>query len=100
VRTHRETGRKVLFFNPLGIYRIEGVETAESDALIAELTDRMIQPDALYTHKWAQGDVVIWDNRCSFHKAAGDYPPHEDRIHWRISIRDVPGTKRRAGAAP
>jgi hypothetical protein len=31
---------------------------------------------------------VIWDNRCSYHKAAGDYPPEEDRIHWRVSIND------------
>jgi alpha-ketoglutarate-dependent taurine dioxygenase len=33
------------------------------------------------------GDVVIWDNRCSYHLAAGDYPPEEDRIHWRVSIK-------------
>ncbi len=31
---------------------------------------------------------MIWDNRCSYHKAAGDYPPEEDRIHWRVSIKD------------
>jgi alpha-ketoglutarate-dependent taurine dioxygenase len=96
-RTHRETGRKVLFFNPLGIYRIEGLAVDESNALIEELTGYMVQPHAMYTHKWAKGDVVIWDNRCSFHKAAGDYPPEEDRIHWRVSIRDVPGTRSRAG---
>ena len=35
-----------------------------------------------------QGDIVIWDNRCSYHRAAGDYPPEEDRIHWRVSIND------------
>ena len=48
----------------------------------------MIQPDAEYRHKWRVGDIVIWDNRCSYHKAAGDYPPHVDRIHWRVSIKD------------
>src|ERR1700731_4042081 len=48
----------------------------------------MIQPDAQYRHKWRKGDIVIWDNRCSYHKAAGDYPPEEDRIHWRVSIND------------
>jgi alpha-ketoglutarate-dependent taurine dioxygenase len=35
-----------------------------------------------------KGDIVIWDNRCSYHKAAGDYPPEEDRIHWRVSISE------------
>ena len=41
-RTHRETGRKVMFFNPLGIYRIEGLEAAESDPIIEELTGAMV----------------------------------------------------------
>ncbi len=31
--------------------------------------------------------MVIRDNRCLVHKAAGDYPPEEDRIHWRLSIK-------------
>jgi taurine dioxygenase len=88
VRTHPETGRKALYFDPGKILRIEGLESAESDAVIDELTARMIQPDAEYHHQWRKGDIVIWDNRCSYHKAAGDYPPEEDRIHWRVSIKE------------
>jgi taurine dioxygenase len=90
VRTHPETGRKALYFDPGKIVRIESVDEQESDALIAELTERMIQPDAQYRHPWRKGDVVIWDNRCSYHRAAGDYPPEEDRIHWRVSIKEQP----------
>jgi taurine dioxygenase len=88
VRTHAETGRKALYFDPGKILRIEGMEAAESDATIDELTERMIQPDAGYRHQWQKGDIVIWDNRCSYHRAAGDYPPEEDRIHWRVSIKE------------
>jgi taurine dioxygenase len=88
VRTHPETGRKALYFDPGKILRIEGLEPAESDAVIDELTERMIQPDGEYHHQWRKGDIVIWDNRCSYHKAAGDYPPDEDRIHWRVSIKE------------
>jgi taurine dioxygenase len=88
VRTHPETGRKSLYFDPGKIVRIEGAEEAESEQLIADLTGCMIQPDAEYHHKWRKGDIVIWDNRCSYHRAAGDYPPEEDRIHWRVSIND------------
>ncbi len=88
VRTHPETGRKALYFDPGKILAIEGLEADESDALIDELTDRMIQPEGEYRHRWRKGDVVIWDNRCSYHKAAGDYPPEEDRIHWRVSIKE------------
>jgi taurine dioxygenase len=88
IRTHNETGRKSLYFDPGKILYIEGAAPAESDALIDELTGHMIQPDAEYRHRWRVGDIVIWDNRCSVHKAAGDYPPGEDRIHWRVSIKD------------
>jgi taurine dioxygenase len=88
VRTHPETGRKALYFDPGKIVRIDGFGEGESDALIEELTERMIQPDAQYRHAWRRGDIVIWDNRCSYHKAAADYPPEEDRIHWRVSIKE------------
>lgn len=88
VRTHPETRRKALYFDPGKIVAIDGLDPQESDALIAELTERMIQPDAEYRHKWRVGDIVIWDNRCSYHKAAGDYPPHEERLHWRVSIKE------------
>lgn len=37
---------------------------------------------------------MIWDNRCSYHKAAGDYPPDQDRIHWRVSIKAQPNPTR------
>ena len=88
IRTHPETGRKALYFDPGKILSIDGFDDAESDALIDELTARMIVPEGEYRHRWRQGDIVIWDNRCSYHKAAGDYPPDEDRIHWRVSIKE------------
>jgi taurine dioxygenase len=88
VRTHPETGRKALYFDPGKIVRIEGLEAAESDAVIDELTGYMIRPDGEYRHQWRKGDIVIWDNRSSYHRAAGDYPPEEDRIHWRVSIKE------------
>ena len=89
IRTHPETGRKGLYFDPGKILRIEGLGDSDSAALIEELTGYMIQPDAQYRHRWRKGDIVIWDNRCSYHKAAGDYPPEEDRIHWRVSIKEA-----------
>ena len=87
VQTHPETGRKLLYFDQNKILTIEGLEREESDAIIGELTRIMVEPPAQYRHKWRVGDIVIWDNRCSYHKAAGDYPPEEERIHWRVSIK-------------
>ena len=99
VRVHPETGRKGLYFDPGKIVRVEGLGPAESQDLIEELSERMIQPGAQYRHKWRTGDIVIWDNRCSYHMAAADYPPEEDRIHWRVSIKEFaspPGTDLRS----
>lgn len=88
IRSHPETGRLTFYFDPNKIVRIEGLPQAESDALIEELTGYMIQPGAQYRHQWRKGDIVIWDNRCTYHLAAGDYPPEEERIHWRVSISE------------
>jgi taurine dioxygenase len=93
IRTHPETRRKALYFDPGKILRIEGFEPSESDAIIDELAERMIQPDAQYRHQWHVGDIVIWDNRCSYHLAAGDYPPEEERVHWRVSIHEFGNEK-------
>ena len=89
VRVHSETGRKALYFDPGKILRVEGLEPDESDRIIDALTEHMIEAGSEYHHEWQRGDIVIWDNRCSYHKAAGDYPPEEDRIHWRVSIKEA-----------
>ena len=88
VRAHPETGRKLLYYDHGKILRIEGLEEPESDAIIEELGVYAVAPPCQYRHQWRKGDVVIWDNRCSYHKAAGDYPPEEDRVHWRVSIKE------------
>ncbi|MCY4501155.1 MAG: TauD/TfdA family dioxygenase, partial [Alphaproteobacteria bacterium] len=90
-------GRKSLYFDPGKIVYVEGLPSAESNALIDELEERMVVADARYDHRWQVGDIVIWDNRCMVHKAAGDYPPEEDRIHWRTSIKETDTGARVAG---
>jgi taurine dioxygenase len=87
VRTHGETGRKALYVNPIHIGRIVGWPEAESATLIDELFSYMVQPGAEYRHKWEPGDLVIWDNRCSIHRATG-YPLSERRVHWRANIME------------
>jgi taurine dioxygenase len=85
---HPETGRKSLYFDPGKIRYIEGFDGPQFDDMVVELREFMLQPDAQYTHNWRVGDIVIWDNRCLVHKAGGDYPPKEDRIHWRVSVQE------------
>jgi taurine dioxygenase len=86
VLVHPRNRRKALYLNTAHMERILGMDDEEAFALINQLMAHVTQAKYEYRHKWRKGDIVIWDNRCSYHRAAGDYPPEEDRIHWRVSI--------------
>jgi taurine dioxygenase len=86
VRTHPETGRKALYMNPNRMESLAGLERAESDRLLDELTQHAIQAKYQYRHRWRQGDILIWDNRCTMHKANADYPPGSLRLMHRIIV--------------
>lgn len=83
---HPETKRMALYYDPGKIVAIEGLSTSDTVSIIDELSGLMIQRNSIYRHRWTVGDVLIWDNRAVFHKAAADYPPVEERVHWRLSI--------------
>jgi taurine dioxygenase len=91
VRTHPATRRKALYLNANRMEQVVGMERAESDALLDELIAHAIEPRFQYRHVWRQGDVVIWDNRCTMHKANADYPEGERRLMHRVVV---------AGTAP
>jgi taurine dioxygenase len=99
VQVHPETGRTSLYFNDGQITSIIGMETTESDAVIAELAAHTASADGDYRHKWRRGDVVLWDNRCSIHCATGDYPAHERRTNWRSTIMEFGWQQRQAQSA-
>jgi len=86
VRTHPETRRKSLYLNPNRMEQIVGLERAESDRLLDELIAHSTQPKYQYRHVWRQGDIVIWDNRCTMHKANADYPEGERRLMHRVIV--------------
>ena len=86
VRTHPETGRKALYLNPNRMDRIVGMERAESDRLLDELIAHATQERYQYRHRWRQGDILIWDNRCTMHKATADYPEAAKRHMLRIIV--------------
>jgi taurine dioxygenase len=86
VRTHPETGRKALYLNPNRMERIIGLEQEESDRLLDELIAHATQMKYQYRHVWQQGDIVIWDNRCTMHKANADYPEGERRLMHRVIV--------------
>ncbi len=86
VRTHPETGRKALFVNPGFTRRIVGMTDAESRAILDFLFAHATQPHLVYRHMWAPGDLVVWDNRATWHLAVADYDMDERRHLHRTSI--------------
>ena len=67
VRRIPESGRDSLYIAS-HIGRVEGLEDAEAEALLAELTAHATQRQFVYTHRWRVGDLVMWDNRCTMHR--------------------------------
>jgi taurine dioxygenase len=86
VRAHPETGRRALYMNPNRMEAIVGMARDESDALLDALTAHATRPRYQYRHKWRQGDIVVWDNRCTMHKANADYPAGSRRVMQRLMI--------------
>lgn len=85
-RTHPITGRRVLYCNPGYAMWIEGLERAESDALLAFLFAHQAQEKYLYSHGWTPGDVLMWDNIGTVHNAVADYGPTEHRYILRAQV--------------
>lgn len=86
VRTHPVTGRKALYLNPNRMESVVGLKRAASNALLDEMIAHATQPQYQYRHKWRQGDIVVWDNRCTMHKANADYPEGSRRTMLRVIV--------------
>jgi taurine dioxygenase len=90
VRVHPETGRKSLFVNPGFTTRIAGVSDAESRHLLDLFFAHLTKPEHIVRHRWAQGDVAMWDNRATAHYANRDYGDAR-RVMHRVTLRgDAP----------
>jgi taurine dioxygenase len=90
VRTHPETGRKILYISR-HVSHFVGMSKAPSDALLERLLQHSTQDRFVFRHRWGQRDVVMWDNRCTMH-CATPYDAGAERrvIHRTVVIGDVP----------
>jgi len=89
VRTHRETGQKILWVNLTQKPQILGVELAESRELLDEVLRQYKRPEFQVRFSWKPNSVAFWDNRAAVHYAVrnyGDFP----RLLERILIADEP----------
>jgi alpha-ketoglutarate-dependent 2,4-dichlorophenoxyacetate dioxygenase len=84
LRTHPETGRRVLFAGRHASHLI-GEDLDESRALLQRLTSEGAQPPRLLKHRWGAGDLVIWDNRAVLHRGH-PWPEGEARHMIRTTV--------------
>ena len=73
IRTHPESGRKIIFVSEGFTTGIVGMEPAIADPLLAMLYAHVTRPEFTVRWKWRVGDVAIWDNRSTQHFAVYDY---------------------------
>ena len=89
VRTHPVTGRKPLYLSAHA-GTIVGWSEPEAKALLMDLTEAATQREFVYAHKWRVGDLLMWDNRQTMHRARR-FPCGEARDVRRTTlIGDAP----------
>jgi alpha-ketoglutarate-dependent taurine dioxygenase len=73
VRTHPGSGRKGLFVHAAYTQRLEGFEEQESQAILRFLYNHAARLEFTCRVRWRPNMVLVWDNRCVYHSAIGDY---------------------------
>jgi taurine dioxygenase len=89
VRTHRETGARVLWVNFTQRPHIVGVDLAEGREILQLVLSQYQKPEYQVRFSWRPGSIAFWDNRAAVHYAVrnyGDFP----RLLDRILIADEP----------
>jgi len=95
VRTHPETGKKILFVNWTYTKKIIGLEKNESDEILNKIFEHQARLELTCRFTWTKNTVCIWDNRSVIHFAIADFYPGRglgyERIMDRIAVEgDVP----------
>ncbi len=90
IRTHPATGGKALYLGRRLNGWLEGYSVEESEQLLDRLWAHCAKPDFSWTHRWAVGDLLIWDNRCATHRR-DSFDGRQRRVMHRTQIKgDAP----------
>ena len=85
VRTHPETGRKVIYVSPHLTSHIADMEREEGRALLDALIAHATHSRFVWKHRWQVGDLVMWDNRCTMHRRM-PFDDRQRRVMWRTQV--------------
>jgi alpha-ketoglutarate-dependent 2,4-dichlorophenoxyacetate dioxygenase len=97
VRRHPGSGRKTLYLASHAA-EIRGMPTPEARMLLHDLIEHATQRQFVYTHTWRVGDLVMWDDRCTMHRAR-EYDLSYPRDMHRTTVADVAPTLEQAQVA-
>ncbi|MGE2814091.1 TauD/TfdA dioxygenase family protein [Mycobacterium heidelbergense] len=89
VRVHPETGERTLLLGDF-VRGFVGLDDRESGLLLEMLQRRITMPENTIRWNWAPGDVAIWDNRATQHRAVDDYDNQPRLMHRVTLMGDVP----------
>jgi alpha-ketoglutarate-dependent 2,4-dichlorophenoxyacetate dioxygenase len=97
VRTHPVTGRKSLYLSSHA-GTILGWPIPEARAFLRDLIEHATQRKFVFSHKWRVGDLVMWDNRQTMHRAR-PFPADQPRDMRRTTLAGDGPTVRQAPSA-
>jgi taurine dioxygenase len=75
VRLHPLTGRPAMWLSPLYAAKVVGLHDADSRRVLRFLHRRISDPEVQVRWRWAAGDVAIWDETSTCHRALTDHAP-------------------------
>jgi taurine dioxygenase len=84
VKTHPETGKKLLYVSELTTTHIEGLDPLESDAILNMLFRHLDWKEMHCRFYWRKNSIAMWDNRCTAHYAVRDYT--QPREMHRVTV--------------
>lgn len=89
VRVHPESGARSLLLGHF-FKRFVGLNTADSQRLFAILQEHITKPENVVRWRWHTGDVAIWDNRATQHRAVADFGLQRRHLRRATVAGDVP----------
>jgi alpha-ketoglutarate-dependent taurine dioxygenase len=89
VRVHPETGERTLIAGDF-VRSFVGLDSHESQVLFELLQRRITVPENTIRWNWEQGDVAMWDNKATQHRAIDDYDGQHRLMHRVTLMGDVP----------